>query len=248
MHSLGPPHGRVPNMLSVSRRHQSGISLVELLIGLVVGLVVVAAAFSLYLNTARTDIATLRQMRLTQDIRSVMDIITQDVRRAGYWSTAHTAALGTANPFTSRTGSATDVYVSTGCLQYTYDATFLSLSGAVPGLDAHDYFGFRLNGGAIQMLPDSPSLSASGTAACATAGWQNLTDPSTITVTALNTSMSYLCLSTSGSASATGPCTTTGDLETRQFNITISARDTNDSGITITLTDSVLLPNNRLVP
>lgn len=62
-----------------------GFGLVELMISILLGLIVIGAVTSLVLASLRTDRETLQMTRLTQDLRSVMALVTGDIRRAGYW-------------------------------------------------------------------------------------------------------------------------------------------------------------------
>ena len=69
-------------------RRQSGFGLVELMIGLLVGLIVVAAALSLLSTTMASSNDTIRMTRLDQELRQVMTMLTRDLRRATIWDTA----------------------------------------------------------------------------------------------------------------------------------------------------------------
>lgn len=227
---------------------QVGLSIVELLVGAAVALIVVIGSFAFYMSTMRSGLASQRQLRLTQETRAVMDIIVRDVRRAGYWANA---ANGGNNPFTVRTtGAGTDLFIQNNCLLYAYDATFLA--GTSGSVDTRDYFGFRLNGTTMQMLPDNPGYSDTSLASCANLGWQNLTDGTDISITAMTSAVNYKCLHQTTPPTATDngitPCATSGDIETRTVSISMTATSINDPAITTSVADSVLLPNNRVVP
>lgn len=227
---------------------QRGLSIVELLVGAAVGLIVIAGAGAVYVNTSRGGLDSQRQMRLTQEIRAVVDIMAQDVRRSGYWATA---TPGGNNPFMVRSaaGNATDLYVSNGCMLYAYDATFIAASA--PGaVDANDFFGFRRNAATntLQLLADGSGLNNTA-AACAGLNWQNITDPNAVTVTNTDVSVLYRCLSTGGVAtSGATPCAASGDMETRLVTISVQAQHARDATIRTAISETVLLPNNRLVP
>lgn len=65
-----------------------GLSLVELMVGIAIGLFIVAAA-SLVLSAQLGDHRHLRiETQLLQDLRASADIITRELRRAGYWDRA----------------------------------------------------------------------------------------------------------------------------------------------------------------
>lgn len=236
-------------MLSLTNRsRQSGLSIVELMVGAAVALIVVIGSFAFYMSTLRSGFASQRQLRLTQETRAVMDILMQDARRIGYWANA---AGGGANPFTVRTaGSGTDLFLQGNCLLYTYDATFLT-GNTAGSVDSRDYFGFRLNGTTMQMLPDNPGYTDTS-GSCANLAWQNLTDNTDVSITSMTSTITYKCLHQTSPLTATSngttPCSTSQDIESRTLNVTLTAASVSDSTITITVADSVLLPNNRLVP
>jgi len=68
------------------RRHRSaqqGLSLVELMVGITIGLFVVAAASLVVSNQLFDNRRLLLETQLQQDLRATMDIITRQLRRAG---------------------------------------------------------------------------------------------------------------------------------------------------------------------
>lgn len=150
-------------------RRCHGLSMVELLVGTAVGLLVVAAASILVAQHMRDNRALMIETRLMQDLRTTADVISRDLRRAGYWAHAASGVAGDsaaavpANPYAdvSPDGSASDAV----SFRYSRDA---SEDDAV---DDNERFGFRLRNGAIEFeLGD--------------ANWQALTDATTLTVTA----------------------------------------------------------------
>lgn len=64
---------------------QSGMSLVELMVGVAISLVVVAGGLSLLATFTGENRRLLLETRLNQDLRAAMDVVTRDLRRAGYW-------------------------------------------------------------------------------------------------------------------------------------------------------------------
>lgn len=65
------------------RSCQRGISLIETLIAMALGLLVLAGVIQLMNQLVDGNTATIRTVRLAQDTRTVIDIIVQDLRRAG---------------------------------------------------------------------------------------------------------------------------------------------------------------------
>lgn len=72
---------------SVSMHAQRGLTLIELMIGMVIGLIVSGIALNLYLSTLNISTQTANTVRLNQEIRLIMDMMVTDIRRAGYGET-----------------------------------------------------------------------------------------------------------------------------------------------------------------
>ena len=68
-----------------SRAQQGGVSLIELMIALVVGLLLIAGLLQVYLSTKQSYVAQEQLARMQEGGRFAMDLITRDLRRAGYW-------------------------------------------------------------------------------------------------------------------------------------------------------------------
>jgi type IV pilus assembly protein PilW len=177
-------------MLKRQPSRARGFTLIEMMVGITVGLIVLWGLSSVYLNSARGSRTTTAANQLNQDLRAVMDIMVNDIRRAGYWE----GASNTANPFTTPTTDIqmTSISASHDCILYSYDATHAGGTGNVVDTFGttgfSDFFGFRLSAaGVVQTLDPTINLAATTVATpCATdADWQNLTDERAISVTAL---------------------------------------------------------------
>ena len=62
---------------------QRGLSLVELMVGITIGLFIVAAAVTLTSNQLVDNRRLLLELQIQQDLRATMDIMTRQLRRAG---------------------------------------------------------------------------------------------------------------------------------------------------------------------
>src|SRR5664279_4478155 len=148
-----------------------GLSMIELLIGTAIGLVIVAAGTVVVMHHARENRVLVIEARLMQDLRSAADIVSRDLRRAGYWAAAASGVRSNdgsavvANPYAAVTPDAA-----------ASDAVRLSFSRDASEndvVDSNEQFGFRLRNSAIELqLGDS--------------NWQALTDPATLAVTAFS--------------------------------------------------------------
>lgn len=67
-------------------RAQSGMSLVELMVGVTIGLLVVAAATMMVSTQLTENRKLILETQLQQDLRATADIITRELRRASYYS------------------------------------------------------------------------------------------------------------------------------------------------------------------
>ncbi len=65
------------------QRFRRGLSLVELMVGIVVGMFVVAAASTLVVTQLTENRKLLLELQVQQDLRATADIITRELRRAG---------------------------------------------------------------------------------------------------------------------------------------------------------------------
>jgi prepilin peptidase dependent protein B len=239
---------------------QRGFTLVELMVGLVVGLLVIAAVIAIYLYTVRGSTYYLQSARLNQEARAAMAVMVSDIRRAGFWSNAQTQApSGTPNPFTV---PAADISISNArdCILYTYDRTGAGVVGD------GNRFGFRLNGNAVEMW-QPVATGITPTCAGNNQHWARLTDPTSVLFTTLAFStFASRCLNVSkpeddwtvaSDVSIDPACDEPPEdqepepndmlVEFRQISIQIEARASNDPAVTISHSDSVKVRNARIL-
>ena len=144
-------------------RAQRGLSLVELMVGVAVGLFVVAAATMLVTTQLNDNRRLLLETQVQQDLRATADIITRQIRRAAHWDKAHLSVAqpdvpAAVNPLAMVAPDA----APSAQVEFFYD----SPTGEVGP------FGFRRNGDLIQSRIGG--------------GWQDLTDRRTLKITSFN--------------------------------------------------------------
>lgn len=66
------------------RERQRGLSIVELMVGVAIGLIIVAAATVMVSGQLVENRRLLMEAQIQQDLRAAADIITRDLRRSGY--------------------------------------------------------------------------------------------------------------------------------------------------------------------
>lgn len=208
--------------------HRGGFTLVELLVGLALGLFVVAAAIALLAAQAREQRSLAIQHRLMQDLRTASDVIARDLRRAGHWGAAASAVATTSNaaipgnPYAAISPST----AASDAVAFGYSRDTVE-NGSV---DPNETFGLRLRNGVVELLL--------GTA------WQALTDAGTLTVTEFRVVPTVRTLNLANHCldCATSPCPAHQD--TRSFVVTLGARAIADPAVTRTLRSEVLVRND----
>ncbi|MDP3819953.1 MAG: prepilin-type N-terminal cleavage/methylation domain-containing protein [Burkholderiales bacterium] len=213
-------------------RAQRGLSLIELMVGLAIGLFITAIGGTLLASHVRENRSLLLEARLMQDLRTAADVITRDLRRAGYWGSA-TAGVWSAGT----TGVITNPYATVAPDNAASDAVSFRYSRDATennAVDSNEQFGFRLRNGTIEML-----LGGSG--------WQALTDAGTLTVSAFSVTPSVERIDLQGSCSKACPAGSTTcppQQEVRSLALLISGRSATDAGVTRSVRSQVRLRND----
>jgi prepilin peptidase dependent protein B len=208
-----------------SNRNQQGFTLVELMVGLAVGLIVIGGSLIMFLSTLQSSNHTLKMSKLNQDLTSVMQLMVNEVRRAGYTSES--------------------LLIPTTAMVYDADSgnsCFLYSRGDKDGNVVKR--GFNLTGSVLMMRED-PTL-------CNFTGGDAVTDVNSMTVTNFGIDDSETkCVYVSDSSEDT--CTTAvasglAYIKIREIEISISAKSATDDTIFSTMTESVRVRNDLFVP
>lgn len=156
--------GRSFPVARAGRRHQLGLSLVEMMVGIAVGLFVVAAAATVVATQLAENRRLMLETQLNQDLRAAMDIVTREIRRAGYIANSTSLVWSESAPNPAANANLSfvpDTASPTTSLQFSYERA-PTRSGP---------FGFQYDGASKL----SSRLLFGG-------GWQELTDSTTMTV------------------------------------------------------------------
>lgn len=163
----------------MTRAGQRGLSLVGLLVGLALMLLVAAACALLVAGHWRESRSQLAQTRLTQDLRSTIDLMSRALRRSAYWADA-----GATHWQPGMTGPRVNPYgaVPGGpCATAVADEAAYCLARDAPEdgvVGDNEQFGFRRN----------PSNQAQLDMKLGRGNWQALTDPGALRVTGFHLS------------------------------------------------------------
>ena len=217
-----------------ARSPRRGLSVVELMVGVAVGMLVVAGALSLSARNLANSHRLLAETRFNQDLRAAVDLITRDLRRAAYWGDAisGTQAIGATattaqNPYATITASSSNGF----SYRFSRDATENN------ALDGNEQFGFRVQNGALQMQRDAD-------------GWRDVTDTGILVIAAEGLvitpavtvlPLGHLCPRTCAAGTPNCPTATV-----RSYAVTLTAMSAVDPTVSRSLQTTVRLRNDQL--
>ncbi|TCK05943.1 PilW family protein [Marinobacterium mangrovicola] len=234
---------------------QSGYTLIELMVGLLVGLIVLSGVIYIFLTALRSSTDVLNSTRLNQEVATLSDLMTGELRRAGYWNAQASGAAGTSPYSGDPAGEMALNIVSSTCVLYSYDKQSAGLSTVADT----DRSGFRLyptsgDNGELQYKASAASISDSSQ--CTNdAGWVSLTDSSFMYVTSLaitdtSESRCYSLTSSAASEAFMSPgCTSFGAdpyVTVRVVSVAFSAEVSRDDSWQNRVSETVKIRNNTL--
>jgi type IV pilus assembly protein PilW len=205
---------------------QTGATLIELLISIVIGLIITASLLGMYLTSTTNSGQILKTSKLNQELTTLMTVMVNDIRRAGYWL-SDDIQQSSNNPFNQED---TKLTVTNSCITYAYNAN------ANNTLDATDLFGFRLNeeDDVVQMRQIG-STAAVNDCTDTDSTWIPLTDKNYIRVTELSFGLTP-------SDTILGSVT----LETNMVSIRLTGSLVSDPSTLMTLEQNVRVRNDRV--
>jgi type IV pilus assembly protein PilW len=215
---------------------QKGFSLIELMIGVTLGLFLLAGAVTMFVSNISGSHTLLLEARINQDLRASLDLMERDIRRTGYWSNAisgvllgATATATTTNPYGSITCSNCGATSTSAQLTYSYTKDNTENNT----LDSNEQFGYRLSSGKLQMQ------TSSGT-------WQDMTDSNILTITSFGITESITAIDVSNACTTTTNMVVTPTLYVRRYDISITGQAVSNTAITRTLRSSVRPRNDYI--
>lgn len=213
------------------RRRQRGLSLVEMMVGMAVGLIVVAGASLLMSTQLAENRRLLVETQIQQDMRASMDIITRELRRIG----AQREPLVLASLWEPGSGSVALKNVMAESLTATVNGSPVSNLGFAyePTVGAAGPFGFRLLNGVVQSR-------------MADAGWQELTDANVLNVTTFTITPrnSTLLRLPCPKLCADGTTDCWPQVQVREFEVAMTARARSMPGVDRSMRSDVRLRND----
>ena len=210
-----------------NRRLRLGLSIVELMVGVTIGLFILAGASMVLTTQLGDNRRLLLEAQVQQDLRATVDLISREIRAAGYWATAYQQVwqVSTTNPY------------SAGPLVATSDDTSLVYYKSLEesgldnnSIDSNEYGGFRRNASTLTIEVQLGS-----------GNWQPLTDPAVLTVTQFtlvpNTVAVDIPPSVPGAVSTLKLCS-------RDVTLTIVVQAVHDTAVQRSISNRIRLRND----
>ncbi|MCK7493802.1 MAG: prepilin-type N-terminal cleavage/methylation domain-containing protein [Comamonadaceae bacterium] len=232
-------------MLSAGlRKSQRGLSIVELMVGIAIGLLIVAASAMLVSGQLGDNRRLLLETQVQQDLRAASDIIVRELRRSGARVDAETGAVWTTEHVATCNRYAT---VTTGP-DYVHFRYYRDANNNGP-------IGFKLEN---HVLRAAVHVSAGVAGTCEQsseqpANWQDLTDGRTLKVTRFVVTPTVTSQQIPCAKLCPTPISPPGDprscwprLEVRQYQIEIDGEAASDSAVKRSISAVVRLRNDHL--
>jgi prepilin peptidase dependent protein B len=241
---------RAPSQRRISARNAArGLSIVELMIGITISLFILAGATMVLTSQLGDNRRLLLEAQVQQDLRAAADMISRDIRRAGYWGKAHcsvwpaTNCAVVNNPYTAMVPQSASLLAPAA--QVVYDRSTDEEGGRLIGTDDDDVdvavgrprerVGFRWNADnrTIDYLVGANN-------------WQALTDAAVLQVTRFDMLINARDLPMpcgAGACPVLGPGGCPLFLRSRDVAFTIVARAVHDDKVQRSLRDNVRLRN-----
>jgi len=200
----------------MTNQKQAGLTLIEMMIAMVLGLFVTAVIITVFSTNVRSSTENIKMIRLNQELRGVMTMMVDELKRSGY------SGAPTVSAFND------DFNISSTCVRYAYDADSDAAEGDTDP-ENNERFGFKLDGNIVKWTTSGGDPGSTlGSPECGNGTWDSLSDTNIAFITTLDFDISGSANS-NGDSGLTALTTTTG----------VSVYD-----VTITLTGTTDLPHS----
>ena len=108
-------------MPAISATMARGFTLIELMVAMLIALIVAVTTVQIAANVFQTSTQSIQMIQLTQEMRSVIQLISRDIRRSGYNDDSLARFLATEAIISGVTMGALDANNTANCLQVQYD-------------------------------------------------------------------------------------------------------------------------------
>lgn len=236
----------------IGRTLGRGLSVVELLVGVAIGLFILAGATMAVTGQLSNNRRLLADTQLQQDLRVAADIITHDVRRAGYTGAAY-LAVWPANPASGLVNAYAAMSPESAASAVTA-VTYSASSALNPGQENNALDNNEVSGARWDQSTHALEIQLGN------GNWQALTDPNSMLITGFDITVDShdqdvpcgadpggttctACALTYGRC-AQGPTPCPLKVTTRDVNFVVTAKSAIDPSVTRSLRWSVRARND----
>jgi prepilin peptidase dependent protein B len=236
-----------------TNRLNLGLSMVELLVGVAIGLFIVGGAAKLVVDNLSANRRNLLETRVNQDLRAAADLVARDLRRSGYWQNAASGlwssvgAPPVANPHRQLTvGGASDL----GTIVYSYAKDNNN------SLDSNEEYGYSVASGVLRYQASSgviQPVTDPNTLAIAADGFKIIPTQRTVELFAYCSCMTTLKCVAAEFAAASGVTPagiyygTRPYTVVREFEVRIKGNSATDAAVTREIRETVRVRNDEIV-
>lgn len=242
------------------RKRQKGMTLMELLVAGMISVIVASGMVILMANTLGTGTQTIKLTKLSSQLRTAMQIMTREMRRANYHTT-YASCFGDLNCLATLgvSSEVSEINIDGDCVWFWYDrpqrcptssCTAAQLLAAQTAITAETVAGFRrTTSGGIGVI----QMTTSGTSAanCPTTGWVDITNPDLVDITDFDVNDAVPNF-------ASYTWTVNGTQSVERIGVTVSGKLKNDASLpaflqangenVLTVRDFIRVRNNVIRP
>ena len=134
-------------------KQQKGFTLIELMVGMTIGLILLAGVGGLFMTTLRSNVEAVKQQRFEQTVQVLMNIMGSEIRRAGYANAGTIANPAIPVTLTNQINNKT-YFASTNCVLLSHSTL----------TEDQRFYGYKLVNNIVYMysgLVNSPNLCTS---------------------------------------------------------------------------------------
>jgi prepilin-type N-terminal cleavage/methylation domain-containing protein len=214
-------------------RTQRGFSLIELMVAMIAGLIVIGSTLAFTVATMRTNAENLSSARLSQDLRTALNLVAREIRRSGYDALA---ADRTSRALSAASGAPGSAYPTSRYATVTVTGSCVVFEYHRPA-GGNQFKGFRLSrAGNLQHV-----VAATAPACTADAGWVDITDANVVQITGFELTSTPMQFSeVIQSTTVAGVTTaTTANVTVRTYTLQITGALRNETSIRRTMSQRV---------
>lgn len=119
------------------KTNQKGLTLIEMMIAMVIGLMITGMVMTLFISNVRSNRDSVSMIRLNQELRGVMTFVSDELKRSGYSA----GSFDTYMDELKITDIGNDTISDDNCIIYAYDET----SSGASVVPSSAKFGFHLD-------------------------------------------------------------------------------------------------------